>query len=574
MRSSVITPAHTAGPRLRSARWRATVAGALASALLFAACSAQAPAQETPETGASAADEGEPAAGGDLVWAIETSITSANPHFNGQAKARPILRNAFDSYLYRAPDGTYHPWLASGYELTEDGTVITLTLREDVTFSDGDRFDADAVVKNFENFLSGEYLNSSTGWLRFVEGVEKLDDFTVEFTLSQADNYFLFWLSVVNSTPLSPTTLDLPKETLEAGGPEIAGIGAFTVTEYTLNTDLVFTKRDDYAWAPEVIAQGQTAAYLDSVTYRTLSEGSARSGALEQGQVDIASDIQPLDVATFSESADFEYVRNLVSGTPYSLYLNVSKPPFDDIRVREAFAKGADIEAIVQSIYQGTYDRAWTPIASVGPFQDTSLIEWLEFDVDEANRLLDEAGWTERNADGIRVKDGEPLVARTVAGAQFVRESRDQLNIAIGAALKQNVGIDYRYEPVDSGTEFERAGANDYEVFDNSYGQADPVVGLDLLYYSSDPVRGFIARGKYDDPELESLIDVGRFDPDLDARTQAYLELQQYVTDQYYLVPLVDAQDTYAYDATRVHGVTIDPSDGQPYGAFKVWISE
>ncbi|HEY0188872.1 MAG TPA: ABC transporter substrate-binding protein [Cellulomonas sp.] len=512
--------------------------------------------------------------GGDLVWAIETTLSSANPHFSGQDKARPILRNAFDSYLYRTADGTYEPWLAESYEESEDGKVVTLNLRDGITYSDGAAFDAASVVKNFDKFLDGEYLSSTQSGLRYVEDVTAVDDDTVQFTLSQADNYFLLFLSLVNSTPLSPDTLDLPQETLEAGGTELAGIGAFTITSYTLQEEITFTRRDDYAWAPESIANGQTAAYLDTVTYRTLSEGSTRTGALEQGQVDIASDIQPLDVSTFEDDPDFTYVRNLVSGTPYSLYLNVSKEPFDDIRVREAFAKGVDIDAIVDSIYQGTYDRAWAPITSVGPFQDTSLVGWLDYDVDEANALLDEAGWTERNSDGIRVKDGETLTVRAVAGSAYVRESRDELNIAISAALKQNVGIDYEYEPVDSGTEVERAAANDYEVFDNSYGLADPVAALDLLYYSSDTSRGTIARGKYDDSTLEALIDTGRFTTDLATRTEAYTELQNYVTEQYYVIPLVDTQDTYAYDSSTVHDVTVDAATGQPFGAYTVWLSE
>lgn len=559
------------GPRAR--RWKAALAGMLAGGIVLAACSSSEESEEPAATGSEIAS-GAAASGGDLLWAIETTLSTVNPHLNGQDKARPIFRNVFDSYLYLDEEGQLHPWLAEEIDLSDDGTVLTLTLRDDVTFSDGDALNADAVLTNFDKFLDGQYLSSSIAGLHFLEDIEAVDDYTVEFTLSQPDNYFLLWLSLPNSAPLSPSSFELPQETLEAGGPELAGTGPFVISDYTLNTELVLTKRDDYNWAPEAFANEEGAAYLDSVTYRTLSEGPARSGALEQGQVDAASDIQPLDVPTFAESEDFAYVRNGLSGTPYSLYLNVSKPPFDDIRVREAFARGADIDAIITSIYQGTYDRAWSPITPVGPFGDESLEGWIDFDIDGANRLLDEAGWTERNDEGVRVKDGEPLVARAVAGAQFVRESRDQLNIALGAALKQNVGIDFRYEPVDSGTEFERADANDYEVFDNSYGLADPVAGLDLLYYSSDPTRGFIARGRFNDSDLEQLIDTGRFNADRDARAEVYDQVQAHVTENFYVVPLTNTQDTYAYDSTRVNGITVDPASGQLFGAYNVWLSE
>lgn len=548
--------------------WRPVAAGLVAATLLVAGCSTQQSSATAPSASAT------PVSGGSLVWGIETALSTVNPQINGQDKARPILRNAFDSYLYRAADGTYQPWLAESYEQSTDGLTLTLHLRKGVTYSDGEPFDAASVVKNFDKITSGTYLSSPASALRFVTGYKAVDDSTVQFTLSKPDNYFLLWLSTVNSTPLSPKSLDLPQDALAAGGTQVSGIGPFTITSYTLGNEIVFTRRDDYAWAPDAIAHGQKAAYLQTVTYRTLKEGSTRTGALQQGQVDIASDIQPLDVSTFQDNPSFTYVRNLVSGTPYSLYLNVSKAPFDDVRVRQAFAEGADIDAIVKSIYQGTYNRAWAPITSVGPFQDTSLTGWLKYDVDDANKLLDEAGWTARNSDGIRVKDGQTLTLRAVAGSQFVRESRDQLNIAIGAALKQNVGIDYEYQPVDNATEFARAGANDYEVFDNSYGLADPLVGLDLLYYSSDKTRGFIARGKYNDPTLEGYVDAGRFTSDLQARKDAYTKLQQYVTSKYYVVPLVDTQDTYAYSTAKVHGVSIDTATGQPYGAYTVWVTQ
>jgi peptide/nickel transport system substrate-binding protein len=307
------------------------------------------------------------------------------------------------------------------------------------------------------------------------------------------------------------------------------------------------------------------------VTYRVLKEGSTRTGALQQGQIDVASDIQPLDVPLFRDDPAFQYARFPVGGTVYTYYLNVSKAPFDDIRVREAFVLGADYPAILESIFQGTYDRAWAPLSVVGPFADPALEGWAKVDIDRANQLLDEAGWTERDAEGYRTKDGERLVVRDPTGAPFVRENRDTVAVAIGAALKQNIGLEFRYEPLDTGTESERADANELELFDNSYGGADPVTGIDLLYYTSDPSRGFLGRGHYDDAELEALIDEGRFTTDLATRKAAYLKLQEIVTSQFYVLPLIQTQDTYAARA-NVQGFTHDGGTGQLLGATTVWI--
>ncbi|MFT0846824.1 ABC transporter substrate-binding protein [Actinomycetaceae bacterium L2_0104] len=548
------------------ARKAAAALAALSLSFTLASCSSGADADANDP----AAATGEPQEGGTLYWAIETKLQTVNPHRNSQDKATPVLRNAYDSFLYRTEEGEYQPWLASGYELSEDSKTLVLDLREGVTFSDGQTLDADAVVANFDKLTSPGYLSNIPGGIRFLESYEKTGDLQVTFHLSQADALFLFFLSSIQSTPLSPSTLQLPQTDLESGGPELAGVGPFTITEFTPNTELAFAKRADYQWAPESIADGQKAAYLDEVVYRTFAEGSTRTGSLSQGQVQISSDIQPVDVTTFEDDPNFTYVRNFVGGTPYSLYFNVSKAPLDDVRVREAFVRGFDRETILNSIYTGAFDVAEAPLSAGEPFSDPTSLEGYTEDIDAANELLDEAGWTERNSEGIRVKDGETLTIRAVSAAPFVRESRDQLNIAIGAALKKNLGIEYLFEIEDLGTEDARVQANDYEIFDNSYGGADVASSVDVLY-SSDPERGFISRIKHGNADVDALVDAGRFNTDNAEREETYAQFQKLVADEFYVLPLYQTQDNLAY-ANTVHGVTIDPGTGQPFGAFKVWV--
>ena len=107
---------HASPTRRGVRRWRIAAAAALSILTLAATgCAATTPAAG-PSTSAS-----EPVAGGTLYWGIETKLQTVNPHRNGQDKAGPILRNAFDSYLYRTESGEYQPWLASSYSLGNDG---------------------------------------------------------------------------------------------------------------------------------------------------------------------------------------------------------------------------------------------------------------------------------------------------------------------------------------------------------------------------------------------------------------------------------------------------------------------
>lgn len=538
-----------------------TAAGVMA----VAACSSDAATSTTT-------DAGQPASGGTLRFGFETEPATLNPQLSSQDTVTPLLRNAFDSYLYRDGDGEYHPWLAESYDLSEDGLTFTLTLRQDVTFSDGEPLNADAVIANFDKFTDEDYTATNRIGRAYLQSWDKgPDEYTVVFTLSQPDNLFIAYLSSLGSTPLSPASLT--DANLEAGGPGIAGTGPFTISAYQQGATLTLTRRDDYNWPPEALTGRTGAAYLDDIQVSFLSEDATRTGALQSGQVDIIYGVPAQNVSSFDGVDGYTYEEVLNSGTPYSLYLNVSRSPLDDVRVRQAFQKAVDLDTIISSIYYGTAKRAWSSISPTSSFYDASLEgQSVAYDVDAANVLLDEAGWTEYDEAGYRTKDGQRLTIRLVSGAIYVRDSRDTLNLAIADAMKNNVGIEYVFEPVDSGTETERADANDYEVFDNTYNAADVATSLDLLY-NSDPAKGSIARGNYADNTIDDWLNTARSETDQEARRSIYAQFQAYtVQQQAYLLPLYVPRNSLAYGPT-VHGTLQDAGSGSVFSAYNIWLS-
>ena len=356
--------------------------------LFLAGLTASAAAAATGLAACSSGSSGEPVNGGTLRFGFETEPATLNPQLSSQDTVTPLLRNAFDSYLYRDADGVYHPWLAESYELSQDGLTLTLVLREDVTFSDGETLTADAVVKNFEKFTQKDYTATNRVGRASLASWKASDERTVVFTLSQPDNLSLAYLSSVGATPLSPAALS--SGDLKAGGPGIAGIGPFTITDYQQGSSLTFTRREDYAWAPEDLTGRQGAAYLDAVEVSFLPEASTRVGSLQSGQVDIIYGVPAQNVAALDGVGGFSYEEVLNSGTPYSLYLNISKSPLDDVRVRRAFQQAVDLDTLVDSVYYSTAKRAWSAISPVSSFYDSSLEGTsIAFDVDAANALLD-----------------------------------------------------------------------------------------------------------------------------------------------------------------------------------------
>lgn len=532
-----------------------------AATLALAACSAN--ADEAEET---TSESQEAVVGGDLSIGLQNEPTSLNPHFAQQAALFGIYRDISDTYLYQDANGEFHPWLATGYEASEDGLTVTITLREDVTFSDGSELNADVVKANFDLLLDPEYGVTNAG-LRNLDSVEVVDESTVQFNLAASDNLFIAYLASVYSAPVSQESLDGDLDDLRSGT-NISLTGPFTVSSFQSNNQLVLEKREDYNWAPEALTERNGEAYLDTVTYRFLGENSTRTGALQSKQVDIIDSVPSQDVPLFEEG-DFTYTSLENAGSPYVLYFNVSKEPLEDIRIRQAIQQGIDIDSILNSTYFGTATRAYSVVSPTVPFYDESLEGQIEFDADAANALLDEAGWTERDSEGYRTKDGERLVIENFTGAPMVRDSREILNEAISAQLRENLGVEYSYTLVDLGTEAVHEEENTYDIFDNSYISGD-YAGTDLLW-SSDPGRGFISRTKHGDDHVDELIDEGRSNLDQDARVEIYDEFQNYVVlEQAYALPIYVNKSTRASQNT-VHGQLTDEALGLPWGNYNTW---
>jgi len=141
---------------------------------------------------ASAQTKGAPVRGGSLTWGVETEPSTLNPHLNGQAKAKLVLRNAYETLLARTPDGGYVPWLAKDYAISEDGRTYTFTLRDDVTFHDGEKLDAAAVALNFAKLKEPTYSGSiSAGHVSHVSEAIAVDARTLVLKLSRVYAPFL-----------------------------------------------------------------------------------------------------------------------------------------------------------------------------------------------------------------------------------------------------------------------------------------------------------------------------------------------------------------------------------------------
>ncbi|MCW5951266.1 MAG: hypothetical protein KIT69_03290, partial [Propionibacteriaceae bacterium] len=430
-------------PDLRRGRARRRlpgIAAILATAALLAACATQTPTDTSPAS--TSPGSSVPAAGGNLVWAIASEPSCFAPAYHQLISDRAVLRNLFDSLVHQEADGTFTPWLASAWTISDDATTYTFTLRDDVVFSDGVSLDAQAVVDNLDWVRNPDHGSTYGNLLTAVQTITATDASTVTFQLAQPDSALLENLSSLALAVVSPTNLDSGDALCDPGA-GLAGSGPFTVQSYTRGESVRLARNEAYVWAPESQSH-DGPAYLETVEYRFIGDAFSRVGALTSGEVNAISGVPAVQVSTIEATPDLQYLDGPMTSSTFGFVINAdsANAPWDDVRLRRALRDGFDLDAIVQAVYGGEVQRAWSWVGADSPeFDDTLANAWGN-DIEGANGLLDEAGWTARDADGYRTRDGQRLVLKVTYDSDSVRDQRDTLIEAVQDQLATNVGID------------------------------------------------------------------------------------------------------------------------------------
>lgn len=501
-----------------------------ASALLLSACAT---------AGSDGADSG-----GEVVWAIEGANLAAG-HMDPQTSqldvSAMVQRTVLDSLVFQEADGSFSPWLAKNWTVSDDSTTYTFELRDDVVFHDGEPFNAEAVKANFDRIVDPATASAQAASMLgadFYEATTVVDEYTVEVKFTQPYAPFLQAASTAHLGFYSPAVLETVADQLKAGGPGITvGTGPFELTEYTPDQELVYTRNAGYNWGPD----GAGAAKFETLRVELLPEPAVRAGVVESGEADLASNLPPNLAVDLPDTLTVDSVE--YPGLPYSLYLNEKYGVFADEKVRQAFARGVDIDAAVEEIYFGQFPRAWSILGSTTPGYDASLEGTWPFDQAAANTLLDEAGWAERDSDGIRMKDGERLSVRWIAWTP-VPDDKAALGNAIQSDLAA-IGFEVKREILEPGAYNEQYGPKTFDLTDWNFAGVDG----DLLR-SHLHTDGFQNASQVTDPEIDALLEQGVSTSDTDERAEIYKKLQQWNADYTAIVPLYSPSLITAHNAT------------------------
>ncbi|GAA4766823.1 ABC transporter substrate-binding protein [Microbacterium gilvum] len=525
---------------IRPLRTGALVAVAATSAVLLASCAAGSDTTSTPTPTSS------PSAGGDLTIGISADPVCLDPQQNGNAASINASRQVVDSLTDIDPEtGELVPWLAESWEVSDDATSFTFTLREGVTFSDGTPLDADIVARNFTNVVSlGAATSLVTGYLAGFESATAVDDTTVQVDFSAPNAGFLSSTAVVQLGIVGASTLDLTAEE-RCQAENIIGSGPFTFTSYAQNDSTVLTRRDGYDWSSARAAHTGDA-YLDTVTFQVVGESSVRVGSLQSGQLDAITDVQPTDEEVLS-GAGFGVIARANPGVLNSLFPRASNPITADPAVRQALQIGIDREQLA-AVLSVSYAPATGVLASSTPGY-LDLSDELTFDADAAADLLDGAGW-EAGADGVREKDGVPLslevayINSVVTNQSVLELVQQQLSdLGIELTLRPLAVADYLEAVKDPALAFSFGNFTrpELDVLRTTFGGA-----------ATNPAR-------FSDDQLTSLFGDLQATADTAARDEVGADAQQLIVDQGYGIPVYELAQVAAV-GPDVNGVSFDSS--------------
>jgi len=283
------------------------------------------------------------------------------------------------------PDLNLIPGLATAWEISDDGLVYTFHLRQGVKFHDGTDFDAEDVKWTMDPATDPETYNGAK-WSAYIGGTEIVDQYTVKITLKQP------WADFLNLLAFEQDLDIMSREAVEKWGEDYGykaavGTGPFKFDHWNRGEELVLVRNEDYWGAGE-----EDLPYLDRIEYRAVLEDSVKMMQLATDNADAIFNVPFTYVAALEVDPNI-VINSVPGGTKHFLMMVADRPPFNDVRVRQAMSYAIDRQAIVDTIFAG---QATVANGVFPPMQFVSENDkvFYPYDPEKAKQLLAEAGYT------------------------------------------------------------------------------------------------------------------------------------------------------------------------------------
>ncbi|MGI8949734.1 MAG: ABC transporter substrate-binding protein [Ornithinimicrobium sp.] len=451
--------------------------------------------------------------GGQLVAAIAAEPDQLDPHKTTAYASFQVLENVYDTLVQPDENLDMVPALAESWETSDDQLTWTFKLRDGVTFHNGDPLTAEDVVFSYNRIIDEELANS----YRFeaIESVEATDDLTVEIKLKRPTPSLLAQIGAFKGMAI------VHEQNVTSGAVtrNPIGTGPFKMESYTSGDSIQLAAYQDY-WGD--------APGLASVRYTFVSEPSVALANLQSGQVQWTDNLPPQQVASL-EGQDSIEIGRVPSNDYWYFATNQARKPFDDPRVRQALAWAIDRESITEAAKFGLATMNQTAIPETSKW----YYDYAPFEQDpgRAKQLLQEAGATNLTVD-MMVTNEFP---ETIQAAQVMASQLDA------------VGVTLNIRTEDFATWLDQQSQGNFDAFMLGWlGNIDP----DDFYYSQHHSSGSNNYQKFQNQEVDMLLDEARTETDQESRKDLYDQAVKIIVDE--------ASYTYLYNPEVVQGWSPD----------------
>jgi peptide/nickel transport system substrate-binding protein len=502
---------------------------ALALMFTLAACGPAAPA--TPGTPAPTQGAPAPAAGGgapaknSVTWASGVDVETMDPMVGTSGVTQSVMHAVFDSLVVHDNTMQLQPSLATSWETPDDSTWV-FHLRDGVKFHNGDAVDAAAVKFSVERFQDPSTKAAQAALLRPVKGVDVLDPLTVRFT---TDGPYAGLLDILATYFF---VMD-PSVKGQDANKMVIGSGPYQFVEWQPGERLVLKGNPNY-W-------GQKPK-LDQLILRPISEAATRLVELQAGSADLVS---PVPTLQYSQVEGTGATLAKAAGANITIMFNAAQPPFDNVKVRQAFNYGVDRQAIISGVLQGAGYEAASPLRAGMLGYDASLQPY-PHDPDKARSLLAEAGATNLSVQ---------------LGSSDGRYPNDKLVAQAVAAQLGQVGVQAQVTTEEYSAYVQDIINHKLQFF--LIGQVSPISEINLP-------QAFLPNGalyqNYKNDQAQSLIQKASQTIDRTQREALYKQVAQMLHDDAPWLYLYAQQDAYGV-ARKVTGFVARP-DGN------IWIND
>lgn len=465
---------------------------------------AEEPAAEEPATEAEADNELIIAHGVDprSLWA---NSSTAQQEIN-------VSEQINEKLFEFTPDGDgFEPRLAVEWEQIDD-TTLRVTLREGVTFTNGEPFNAESVKFSIEQMIQAP---SYAAFVEPVAGAEVVDEYTVDITTK--------YPTLLHMPALAMGSFQYPPAYFAEVGPDEfgtapIGTGPYVFVEHVRDSHVTLEANPDYWGGPPA---------FDRVTFRTIPEGAAKLAALEAGEVDFIIDV-PLDAVDRIEgNPDLQLFSRPSNRMFYLTFSTLTDTPLQDPAVRRALQYAIDVDAIIEGLFGGRATRLDGQIVAPGFFGYVEGREPTPYDPDLARQMLADAGYP----------DGFEVTFKYPSG----RYAQDKELGQVIAAQLAEVGVNTIQEVLEPGTFLTQL--SEKQLNDMYLGGSLPPPDAHFMYsqFQSDFRYSY-----YVNPEFDALLAQGAQTADSAERQAIYEQIVALFDENPPFVPLYRGEEYYA----------------------------